>query len=214
MKIKEKINEYLRQEGYTEEEMDFLDSASVYVAHQIAVYAHRNQKRLNGDNYFTHPYNVLQLYRKMVGIVEDDYFCMDKDLLIECNIPYDGVQETCLLHDVLEDTDVTIEEIEEVFEGLSLGNYFRLYIKTPLLLITHDKKEDYSTYISKLLVNPVASIVKFADMTDNMNLIGLTTFGDFERDRVLKYVVFNKLINDVWHFLENADKYRKAFDSK
>lgn len=214
MKIKEKINQYLKSEGYTDEEINFLDSASVYVAHQISVYAHRNQKRLNGDNYFNHPYNVMQWYRNMVGIVENDYFCMSKDLLEECRIPYEGVQETCLLHDVLEDTDVTIEEIEEVFEDLSLGNYFRLYIKTPLLLITHDKSEDYNTYIAKLVVNPVAAIAKFMDMADNMNPSGLTSMGEFEIKRIFKYTSFCKAINDVWHFLENADKYRKLFKSK
>ena len=214
MKIKERINEYLRKEGYTEEEIKFLDSSSVYIAHQISVYAHRNQTRLNGDNYFTHPYNVMQLYRNMVGIVENDYFCMDKDLLLDCGLYYDGVQETCLLHDVLEDTDVTIEEIEEVFDEFSLGNYIRLYIKTPLLLITHDKKDDYSTYISKLIVDPVASIVKFMDLSDNINPSTLTCFGDFEKERIFKYVIYNKFINDVWHFLEKADTYRKKLNSK
>ncbi|MBO5328244.1 MAG: hypothetical protein J6B04_03640 [Clostridia bacterium] len=214
MKTNERINEYLKKEGYSEEEISALDSASVYVAHKIAVYAHRNQKRLNGDNYIIHPYNVMQLYRNMVGIIEGNYFCMNKDLLEDCGIPYDGVQETCLLHDVLEDTDVTIEEIEEVFEDLSLGTYFNLYIKTPLLLITHDKKEDYSTYISKLVVNPTAAIVKFMDMADNMNPTSLTCLGNFEKERILKYVIFNQFINDVWHFLEKADDYRKKFSSK
>ena len=149
----------------------------MYVAHQIAVYAHRNQKRLNGDNYFLHPYNVMQLYRNFTGIVENDYFCIDMDLLVgDCNIPYDGVQEVCLLHDVLEDTEVTIDEIEEVFETLNLGSYFRLYIKQPLLLVTHDKSESYEVYIAKLIRNPVASIVKFMDMADNMNPSGLNQF--------------------------------------
>ena len=214
MKIKEKINAYLEKEGYTKEEMEFLDSASVYVAHQISVYAHRDQKRFNGDNYFTHPYNVMQLYRNMVGIVENDPFCIDKDLLEDCGIPFNGVQEICLLHDVLEDTDVTIDEIEEVFTDLSLGDYFNFYIKTPLILITHDKKEDYSKYISKLIVDPMASIVKFMDMADNMNFTGLTSFGDVEKERLVKYVVFSQLINDVWHFLEKADDYRQKFNSK
>lgn len=215
MNIKDKINEYLTKEGYTEKEINFLDSASVYVAHQIAVYAHRNQKRLNGDNYFMHPYKVLQLYRDLTGIVENDYFCIDMDLMVgECDIPYDGVQETCLLHDVLEDTDVTIEEIEEVFEGLSLGDYFRRNIKTPLLLITHDKNEDYDTYVGKLIDNQVAALVKFMDMAENLNPSSLTSFGDFEFSRMVKYAYFCKLINDRWHFLENADRYRKLFNSK
>ncbi len=215
MKIKEKINDYLRKIGYTDEDISFLDSGSVYVAQQISLYAHRNQKRLNGNNYFTHPYSVMQLYRNFTGIVENDYFCIDVDLLVcECNIPYNGVQETCLLHDVLEDTDVTIEEIEEVFEDLSLGSYFNCYIKTPLLLLTHNKNEDYTTYVSKLINNPVASIVKFMDMSDNMNPSMLTSFGDYELERIFKYASFCKVINDRWHFLENADKYKKLFNSK
>ena len=214
MKIKEKINEYLRNVGYTDEDISVLDSSSVYIAQQISAYAHRNQKRLNGDNYFAHPYSVMELYRKMVGIVENDYFCVDVDLMYDCDIPYDGVQEVCLLHDVLEDTDVGMDEIEEVFADLGLDKYFQLYIKTPLLLITHDKTEDYPTYIAKLIDNPVASLVKFLDMADNLNPIGLTSMGDFEFERISKYAYFNKIINDVWHFLENADKYRKAFNSK
>jgi hypothetical protein len=52
------------------------------------------------------------------------------------------------------------------------------------------------------------------DMSDNMNPSGLTCFGDFEKERLIKYVVFNKLINDVWHFLEKAETYRKKFNSK
>lgn len=104
MTLKEKINEYLFQLNFSEEDIAQLDASSVYVAQQIALYAHRNQSRLNGDNYYVHPYNVLSLYRKFTGIT-DDYFCVDLDLLVwECGIPYDGVQEVCLLHDVLEDT--------------------------------------------------------------------------------------------------------------
>lgn len=213
MTIKEKINEFLKKLNYTDEEITALDSSSVYIAQQIAAYAHRKQKRLNGENYFTHPYCVMQLYRNLVGIVENDYFCMDKDLLESCDIPYNGVQETCLLHDVLEDTDVSENEIEEVFDKLSLGEYYRSYIKTPLFLITHDKTEDYTTYISKLIDNQTASLVKFLDMSDNINPSSLIKFSDFETKRIEKYVLFCKIINDRWHFLENADNYRKQFNS-
>ncbi len=209
MKIKDRINEYLKEQNYTDEEIAFLDSSSVYVAEQIATYAHRNQKRINGDYYFLHPHNVLTLYRNFVGIIENDPFCIDVDFLIECGIPYSGVQEVCLLHDVLEDTEVSIDEIEEVFRDLSLEDYFNTYIKAPLLLVTHDKNEDYATYVGKLLCNPVASIVKFMDMADNSNFTGLTELGEYEIERLHKYAFFSKVINDKWHFLENVNKYKK-----
>lgn len=212
MTLKEKINDYLLQLNFSEDDIAQLDASSVYVAQQIALYAHRNQSRLNGDNYYVHPYNVLSLYRKFTGIT-DDYFCVDLDLLVwECGIPYDGVQEVCLLHDVLEDTDVTLEQIESVFVQLSLDKYFNMYIKEPLLLVTHDKKEDYPTYIAKLLANPVASIVKFMDMADNMNTTGLVQLGDFELARIEKYAHFSKVINDKWHFLERCRKYKQLYN--
>ena len=185
MKIKEKINDYLLKQNYTKEDIAFMDTSSVYLAEEIALYAHRNQKRLNGNAYVNHPFNVLNLYRSFTGIRENDYFCVDIDLLVgDCYIPYHGVQEVCVLHDVLEDTEVTIEEIEEIYNDLDLGHYFNLYVKTPLLIITHDKKEDYETYINKVLADPVASIVKFMDLANNMNPIELNEIGDFEVDKI------------------------------
>lgn len=212
MKIKQRINEFLKQIGYTEDDITFLDSASVYIAQQIAMYAHRSQIRLNGKAYFVHPYNVMQLYRNFTGIVENDYFCVDTDLLEECHVPYNGAQEVCLLHDVLEDTDVTLEEIEEVFEDLDLGLYFKLYVKSPLLLVTHDKSEDYDSYVNKILENPIASIVKFMDMSDNLNPSNLDKLGDYEFERMVKYAHFCKMINDKYHFLENIERYKKLFN--
>lgn len=212
MKIKEKINQYLKQLGYSEQDLNFFDSASVYVAQQIAMYAHRGQKRVNGDAYFSHPFNVMQLYRDFVGIDENDYFCINVDLLVgECKIPYDGVQEVCLLHDVLEDTDVTLFEIEQVFTDLSLGHYFQLYIKTPLQLMTHDENEEYDVYIARLINNPTASLVKFLDLTNNMNPSTLDIFGQDELNRIIRYAGYAKFINDKWHFTENRQKYKKLF---
>ena len=215
MKIKEQIHAYLQEVGFSQEQMQLLDSSSVYIAQQIALYAHRNQKRVNGENYFVHPYKVMNLYREFVGIVPNDYFCVDLDLLTqECHIPYEGVQEVCLLHDVLEDTEVTLSQIEEVYQDLGLGEHFRMYIQTPLLLVTHDKSEDYFAYIGKLIDNPVASMVKFMDMVDNITPHTLKEFGEKELKRIEKYAFFAKMLNDKWHFTENIYKYTQLLKEK
>ncbi len=209
MSFREKVHELLKEVlDLTEEEVVTYDFTSVGVAQEIAFYAHYGQRRLNSDMYIVHPDNVLKLYRKFVGIIEDDYFCLDSDLLCrECNVPYEGVQEVCLLHDVLEDSSVTIEEISELFEEVGLKTHFDLYIKTPLLLITHDKSDDYDKYIEKLIEHPTSALVKMLDMTDNMNPTTLHYFGEKELDRIMMYSKYCKAINDRYHFTENTYKY-------
>ena len=63
-----------------------------------------------------------------------------------------------LLHDVVEDIDVTFEQLkqdfpEEVIEALKL--------------LTHDKNTDYMEYVKKLKTNPIAKKVKIADIKHN-----------------------------------------------
>src|SRR5574344_956739 len=100
MNILNEIHEYLISKGAKEEDLKKMDGCSVYLSMEIMEYAHRNQKRENGEEYANHPSRCMQEYRELVGIVPDDPFCIDKDLMYEFEIPYDGVQEVCLLHDV------------------------------------------------------------------------------------------------------------------
>ena len=207
MKLSQKVNEYFLSLGAKPEDVQANNSSSVYVAQAIAIYAHRDQKRLNGVPYVEHPFDVLDKYRAFVGIIPNDPFCLDLDTLNACNIPYEGVQEVCMLHDVLEDTDVSLAEIEEYYDEVGLKKHFDVWIKTPLLLVTHDKSESYEVYIERMLHNPVACMVKFADLASNMNFFGLDVFGDKELDRLRRYAGYAKMINDKWHFLENVQTY-------
>lgn len=210
MKLREKVHEYLLSIGYKQEDLSAFDSSSVYIAQEIAIYAHRGQKRVNGEDYVVHPFGVLQNYRDFVGIVDGDYFCLDEDLLVgECGIPYRGVQEVCLLHDVLEDTSVTIDEIEEFYDQMGLGSFFKLYVKNPLLLITHDDEDDYAVYIGRLMADVTASIVKFMDFANNMNPITLKEFGEKEVKRIYEYATYASILNTRWNFLEKIEKYRR-----
>lgn len=205
------IHEYLLTTGCTNEELANFDSHSVYLAMEIMLYAHRNQKRVNGEEYTVHPLGCLELYRRMVGIIPDDYFCIDVDLMAECRIPYEGVQELCLLHDVLEDSDFTFSEVREIFVERGLGNYFDLYISVPLKNITHNKSDEYEKYISTCMQHPTSALVKMIDMQDNLNILTLSEFNQTNYQRACKYLSFMYLINSKHHFIENNKKYLSDF---
>lgn len=63
-----------------------------------------------------------------------------------------------LLHDVVEDTDVTFEQLEKDFPD---------EVIEALKLLTHDKKMDYMKYIEKIKKNNIAKKVKIADIIHN-----------------------------------------------
>ena len=76
----------------------------------------------------------------------------------------DQEAETCvaLLHDVLEDTDYTVDDIraagmsDEVIEAL--------------LLLNHNPKVEYMDYVRHLSKNNIARHVKICDLQHNSNL--------------------------------------------
>lgn len=67
-----------------------------------------------------------------------------------------------VLHDVVEDTNWTIEQLAA--EG------FNQDILGAVSLLTHDKKEPYHKYIDKIKENPIAVKVKIADLEDNLDI--------------------------------------------
>lgn len=203
------IHEYLVSIGKKEEDLKRQEAFSVYLSMEIAEYAHRDQKRENGENYVQHPIRCMEYYRDLVGIVPNDLFCIDKDLMYRHGIPFDGVQEVCLLHDVVEDTDFTIEEIEEIFDECGLGDYFRLYMKTALTYITHDKTVDHWAYVCKICTQDrVASICKMIDLQDNLYILSLRKFDEKNYDRAREYLECMYLVNGGFQFIENVQAYK------
>ena len=206
-----KIHEYLINKGIKEEKVMWSDTSSVYLAMEIMEYAHRNQKRENGEDYANHPARCLTAYRELIGIGPDGDRVMDKDIMYRYNVPFDGVQEVCLLHDVVEDTEFTIDDIGEIYEECGFGNYFDLYIKDALKRITHDKSVEYGEYIKICLLNPISAMVKLIDLQDNLYLLDLIDFSEEKYHRAQGYLFFAFIINDAYHFLENTQKYKNAF---
>ena len=103
-------------------------------AARIAYKAHHGQFDLCGMPYVFHPYHVAEQ-------MTDEY-------------------TTCvaLLHDVVEDTDVTFEDLE--------GEFPEEVIEA-LRLMTHEEGVDYYDYVRAIKGNPIAKAVKMADVAHN-----------------------------------------------
>lgn len=103
-------------------------------AMKLAYAAHEGQVDKCGQPYIFHPYHLAEQ--------------MDDEI------------STCvaLLHDVVEDTDVTLDDLRkqfppEVVEGVRL--------------MTHDPSVDYFDYVRAIKGHPVAQKVKLADLAHN-----------------------------------------------
>lgn len=206
----EKIHQYLIDRGMKEESIRWYDTSSVYLAMEIMEYAHRNQKRENGEDYANHPSRCLVAYRELIGIGPNGDQIMDKDIMCRRNLPFDGVQEVCLLHDVIEDTEFSVEDVREIYAECGFEKYFDYYIKDALERITHDKSIDYGDYIKICLKNPITALVKMMDLQDNLRVLDLVDFSEEKYHRAQGYLFWILIINDAYHFLEKAQEYKKA----
>lgn len=122
---------------------------------RISFEAHKNQTDKSGMPYVYHPFHLAEQ--------------MDDEL------------STCvaLLHDVVEDTDITLDELrsrgfpDEVTEALSL--------------MTHSDDVPYLDYVRAMKDNPIARKVKLADLAHNSDLTRLDEIDEKAIERVNNY---------------------------
>ncbi|MBF0133278.1 MAG: GTP pyrophosphokinase [Magnetococcales bacterium] len=89
-------------------------------------------------------------------------------------------QIIALLHDVVEDTPVTLDDLRQ--EGFSEE------IITALDLLTHRPEDSYETYILRLKPNTIARRIKLLDLIDNMDVRRLDhTPGARDWERMMRY---------------------------
>ena len=93
-----------------------------------------------------------------------------------------------LLHDVVEDTDMTFADLKR--EG------FNQNIIDALKLLTHDLEVPYMDYVSKIKQNPLARKVKLADLKHNSDLTRLDIVDERIMERVEKYKKAIELLSD------------------
>lgn len=89
-----------------------------------------------------------------------------------------------LLHDVVEDTDITFEELEKEFST---------EVIEALKLLTHDKSVPYMDYVKNLKSNPISRKVKLADLRHNSDKTRLEkmTIKDWKRnEKYAKAIAF------------------------
>lgn len=84
-----------------------------------------------------------------------------------------------LLHDVVEDSEYTLEDLTNAG--------FDAQITDALRLLTHNKVVDYFSYVQAIKNNPVAIQVKLADLRHNSDLARLQVVTDKDLERVEKY---------------------------
>ncbi len=88
---------------------------------------------------------------------------------------------TGALHDVIEDSDWTLEDLEK--EGFSDE------ILSAVDAMTHyDDSETYDEYLYRVAKNPIALRVKLNDLTDNMDIRRLNELDDAAITRIRKYL--------------------------
>jgi (p)ppGpp synthase/HD superfamily hydrolase len=104
----------------------------------------------------------------------------------KCKTPPTKV--VALLHDIVEDTDVTLEMLEE------LG--FSEFIIKAVSCLTHQEGESYEDYVRRAAKNPISREVKLADLEDNMDIRRLEFITEEDLSRLDKYRIAWKYLND------------------
>lgn len=135
------------------------------LALKIAIQAHREQKDKSGREYVMHPIRVAE----------------------RCKDPRAKI--VALLHDTIEDTEVTVGYLRE--EG------FPEEIINGILSVTKKEGESYEDFVRRAAENEIGIIVKKADLEDNMDIRRLREITDKDVERLRKYL-------KAWQFLNYA----------
>ena len=121
---------------------------------RLAYAAHHGQTDTSGLPYIFHPYHLAEQMTDEVSAC------------------------AALLHDVAEDTDLTIEELEREFPR---------EVTEVLRLLTHQPGTDYFDYVRAIKTNPVAVKVKLADLAHNSDETRFAGCGEIPAEQLAKW---------------------------
>lgn len=139
-------------------------TAKAKAALKLCFEVHKNQTDKSGMPYVFHPFHLAEQMK-------------DEDTTI-----------AALLHDVVEDTDYTIADLEQ------MG--FPPNVIEALELLTHNDDTPYMEYVAKIKDNPIAKAVKLTDLEHNSDLSRLDTVDEKALKRKEKYIQAIRLLNE------------------
>lgn len=129
------------------------DDVNLNKAFELAAEAHHHQRRKSGEPYILHPIEVARICASEIGLGPTAVIC-------------------ALLHDVVEDTPVTLEEIKKEF-GEKIGHIVDGLTK---LDGTYDQgspqAENFKKVLSTLVSDVRVVLIKMADRLHNMRTLG------------------------------------------
>lgn len=123
---------------------------------QIAAQVHQDQTDKGGEPYILHALAVMQKAGASVG-----HLAWKSNALVE------EVMIVGVLHDVIEDFDGNPGD-RALFRDHLLRTFGEVLFES-LDALTHRRGESYQDYIERVAANPMARIVKIADLTHNMD---------------------------------------------
>ncbi len=153
--------------------------ATIDKALQIAAKAHEGQKEKDGQPYIVHPLRVMN------------------------SVEGEAAKIVAILHDVVEDTSVTEDDLRQAGFGEP--------ILAAVRCVTHGKDESYADYVVRCQGNEVARQVKLADLEDNTRPSRALLRPDrLEPDlaRLRKYFLAYKFLTG----LRTEEQYRTAME--
>lgn len=122
---------------------------------RISITAHQGQVDKAGTPYILHPLRVMLACK-----TNEEQIC-------------------AVLHDVIEDTSMTLEDLSK--EG------FSEHILNTIDALTRRSYETYGQFIERIMQDPIACKVKLADLADNMDLTRIANPTEKDYKRVEKY---------------------------
>lgn len=125
------------------------------LALKIALEAHNGQLDRAGKAYILHPLRIM------------------------AEMQTDQERIVAILHDVIEDSDHTLEDLR------SAG--FPAEIVAAVDLLTHREEDSYEDYVRKILGHALARQVKIGDLHDNMRIDRLPNPDEKDLERLMKY---------------------------
>ncbi|QEH39663.1 bifunctional (p)ppGpp synthetase/guanosine-3',5'-bis(diphosphate) 3'-pyrophosphohydrolase [Chitinophaga sp. XS-30] len=140
------------------------DRELVRTAFEMAADAHKDMRRKSGEPYILHPLAVAQITVEEIGLGVRSAIC-------------------ALLHDTVEDTEVTLEDVEREF-GIEIANIVNGLTKISNVIDSNTsttQAENFKKILLTLADDPRVILIKLADRLHNMR-----TLDSMSREKQLK----------------------------